>query len=244
MISFPQLGKMGRWGNCLFQIATTVATAIERDEEVGLPADFPWRHVLNFPQEWFRSDLHHSSEWREPKFSYAPIPHEKDMALHGYFQSERYFKRQEKTIRAAFGPDRPAQRGTCAIHVRRGDYLDNPAYHGALPMSYYMNAVDTLTGRAAVTDWIVFSDDIMWCREKFMFAKFIDLPWPGAFQMMRFCDYHIIANSAFSWWAAWLRNNQDVPPICPDPSAWFGPLGPKDTQDILPAHWKRVKVTA
>ena len=57
--------------------------------------------------------------------------------------------------------------------------------------------------------------------------------------LMSLCDHNIIANSSFSWWAAWLGETSESIIITPDP--WFGPEGPKDVHDLIPSRWEKIK---
>lgn len=193
---------------------------------------------------------------------YAPIVEEKffhfdeilfnmcpdEITLAGFFQSEKYFKNIEEEIRADFSFKdeilEPCKEmigsvgEVISLHIRRTDYLQNPN-HTALDMSYYEKALDQINSDLPV---IIFSDDPEWCKdqklfsdERFMVSEsgdhYVDLC------LMSLCKHHIIANSSFSWWGAWLSESDNV--IAP--IKWFGDDNQeKDTKDLIPERWTRI----
>ena len=136
------------------------------------------------------------------------------------------------------------------MHVRRTDYLRNPHYTDLCSGSYYEQA---LAGLPAGTHFFVFSDDLAWCRERFGSGRFdfVDgLDEVGAMALMSACRAHVIANSSFSWWGAWLDPRADKRVVAParwfagefaDPSRPFDPGPPTrgyhDPSDLLPPGW-------
>ena len=193
---------------------------------------------------------------------YAPIVEEKqfhfdeilfsmcpdEISLAGFFQSEKYFKNIESEIREDFSFKdeilNPCKEmissvgDAISLHIRRTDYLKNPN-HTELDIEYYISALEMFEPNIPV---IIFSDDIDWCKEqkifdsdRFMISEskdqYVDLC------LMSLCKYHIIANSSFSWWGAWLSNSSEV--IAP--VKWFGDgNSDKDTKDLIPERWTRV----
>jgi hypothetical protein len=126
-----------------------------------------------------------------------------------------------------------------AIHVRRGDYVNNSANHTDLSReSYYLDAIHHLfseqIGNAQI---VVFSDNPDWCESAFEGAhimrtssSYVDMC------AMSMCNHYIIANSSFSWWGAWLNPSPNK--IVTAPMLWFGPnLRHYSTKDILPEDW-------
>lgn len=202
-------------------------------------------------------------EYREPHFHYdsafeALGP---QTSLFGYFQSERYFGSITKSLRGWFSPREPfggaaadvlsrieASRLPISVHVRRGDYL-NPGtaeFHGILGESYYSEALGRLEGEiGGGTELFVFSDDPVAAEQILNFVPKSRLvhvrgdperPWEDMALMAR-CRHHIIANSSFSWWGAWLNDAQDKVVIAP--RAWFAPneLRKVNTADLYPVGW-------
>lgn len=182
-----------------------------------------------------------------------------DVYLDGYWQSERYFADAEATIRKALmitqKPDNSNQRmlneisgcNAVSIHVRRGDYLKDQAVlqmHGVCSLDYYRQAVDFIASKVEAPVFFVFSDEPEWVREN------LHLPYPMAvvdhngvnrgyedLRLMSTCRHHIIANSTFSWWGAWLNPSKDK--IVVAPKRWFNDFD-ANTKDIYPDSWMQL----
>jgi len=175
--------------------------------------------------------------------------------LDGYFQNEDYFKTIRKQLLLDF--KFPAVRyenkeianqinsdpHAVSIHVRRGDYLKlkTGAFHGLLPFSYYQLAQQKIEEEIPAPHYYVFSDDPEWCCSAFSSsAKAVTIvsnrankSWEDMY-LMSICKHHIIANSSYSWWAAWLNNYPQKMVIAPD--KWFATA----SADIVPPQWIRI----
>ena len=244
----------GGLGNQLFQIATAWAHAhrnnyrlrISLKTQGGRPTY--WTSFLHKCKDYVGrpsgSGSVSATAWKEPRFSYTPIPAEARY-LAGYFQSSRYFSEYRKELLELFDPSEEVKSYVTAkygelikekekitvLHIRRGDYVRLPNYHGILTSEYYARQVADASGPV-----LVFSDDIAWCRELAFLknAIFIDEEDEAAslYLMSRF-ERFILSNSSFSWWAAWLADAKSV--IVPD--RWFGADGPLDDQDVYELNW-------
>jgi len=179
--------------------------------------------------------------------------------LDGYWQSEKYFSDCAELLRQEFTPSmsldgenaamaaRIAAVNAVSLHVRRGDYvseLDVSRYHGICPPDYYRSAVDYIAQRVPGIHLFVFSDDQHWVRENLRF----DLPTTLVaanspdrgfrdMQLMARCRHHIVANSSFSWWGAWLNPARGK--IVVAPRRWFD-ASSNDTRDLIPPDWVRL----
>lgn len=186
-----------------------------------------------------------------------------DMVLAGYWQSETCFDAYANRISEELKPNRDlskrseaaareiADSSSVAIHVRRGDYVSLPAaarFHGTLPISYYEQAAQMIVDRLANPLWVVFSDDLEWCREALSFlngdVRFIDHnQGPDSWQdlhLMSLCRHHIIANSSFSWWGAWLSEQRGhAGQMIHAPKHWFNGSDPY-AQFRIPRRWTRI----
>ena len=118
-----------------------------------------------------------------------------------------------------------ASAGSVAVHVRRTDYLDIPAFQ-VNDESYYHDSMDELRARLPNARFYVFSDDTEWCRREFRNpdTEVIDSGALAAnplhdLYLMSLASHHIIANSSYSWWAAWLGDKPDQQVIMPE--RWF-----------------------
>lgn len=179
--------------------------------------------------------------------------------LDGYWQSEKYFADIAGIIRQEFTVKTP-QRGqdkelaeriasceSVSLHIRRGDYVYNlqtNQAHGICDLDYYFRCVEWLTQAVKKPHFFVFSDEPEWARDN------LKLSYPttlvdhnGAdkdyedLRLMSQCKHHIMANSAFSWWGAWLCTYPQKTVIAPQ--KWFNKAD-CDTSDLVLASWIRV----
>lgn len=176
--------------------------------------------------------------------------------LEGYWQSEKYFSEIVDILRKEFlfvnSPSAINQEllkkikgcNSVSLHIRRGDYVSNPKTketHGVLGIDYYMRALYLMEEKVKDPQIFVFSDDIPWVRENLktdLPLHFID--YNGVeknyedLRLMSNCKHHIIANSSFSWWGAWLNQNQEKIVIAP--KRWFNDQS-IDSKDLIPNEW-------
>lgn len=182
------------------------------------------------------------------------------VALSGHFQSWHYFEGHEASVRRAFDTSRLATARTAslaaeiaaaknpvAVHVRRGDYTTTPeaiAFYGLLPAEYYFASKSALEERVEDPTYFLFTDDLAPAQELLAdwpgLRPVIGFSGPEDMYLMSRCKHFIIANSTFSWWAAWLGGAPDKQVV--GPYAWFGPSYPHtiDLDDRLPPGWIRV----
>lgn len=157
----------------------------------------------------------------------------KDNGTDFYFQDEKWFKKSEKDIRKMFGggigyDDR------VAIHVRRGDMTTNNFDINLSETDYYEKAIAKFPNEK----FLIFSDDLDWCKQKFKGDRFLfnnDCTPEEDLKLMASCKSHIIANSSFSWWAAWLGKKDNQIVICPE----FEYIDHKERR-IRPPEWIRI----
>lgn len=179
--------------------------------------------------------------------------------LDGYWQSERYFKDIEEIIRNEFTFKIPPlgknkgvaeQIASCesvSIHVRRGDYVNDlkiSEIHGNCGLTYYREAVKKISQMIRAPHFFIFSDEPGWARKNLRLgqpAMFVDHNDTNKsyedLRLMSQCKHHIIANSSFSWWGAWLHINPEKIVIAP--KKWFR-SDDKDTKDLIPDSWLRI----
>jgi hypothetical protein len=237
VITFPALGTIGRLGNHLFQMAATIGLALEHHEEFGFPR---WEYEGEFRiHGCFRDKLPEGPDYREPRYCYDPIPYQSGLRLQGFFQSEKYFIRYQGLVRDLLTPKICVEQkpDTASVHVRRGDYLLLQDKHPVLGPEYYEAAVSRLQS-LGISRFLVFSDDLPWCREYFtppVFEVIRDLSPIDQLALTIGCGHHIMANSTFSWWGAWLDPKPGKIVIAP--KRWFGPAVERDTKDQIPESW-------
>jgi hypothetical protein len=180
--------------------------------------------------------------------------------VNGNWQSEKYFMQIENVIRDTFVfqnvdtenvkiANEMANSNSIALHIRRGDYLENSIYSGACTEDYYSKAIDLILNKTNHQENIifyVFSDDKLY-SEKFIEnfetpVKLINInSGNDSFKdlyLMSQCKHNIIANSTFSWWGAWLNNNSDKIVIAPQ--KWFVSCNEDNYKDIIPDNWIKI----
>ena len=179
--------------------------------------------------------------------------------LVGYWQSELYFPDVHAELRSRVHPmgtlSRETQRlrkqmervASVAVHVRRGDYVSSPqaaSIYRNLSLDYYRECVGRRLAERNGVEVFVFSNDIAWCQQNLALpcpVHYVQHTTPSTahedLYLMSAAECHVIANSTFSWWGAWLsqRPNQRVY----SPASWFYP-GTLDDQYLACQSWCRV----
>lgn len=238
----------------LFNCPVDIASASEVDYLLGWRRSALARRILLRPGF---SALRPKQFVVEPNFHYwSGFERLGDTGyLTGYWQSEKYFRRHRDVIREDFRflPELDAVNASIAkemaklesvsLHVRRGDYVNNPknlVTHGLCSPDYYKDAVKYLANQLSSPVFFVFSDDIPWVKSN------LDIGFPTVYvdhnsgegsyndmRLMSVCKHNIIANSSFSWWGAWLNENRDK--IVVAPRKWF--VNDTNTSDLFPEEW-------
>ena len=125
-----------------------------------------------------------------------------------------------------------------SLHLRRTDYLTSNGYHPVQDISYFSDGIDIIGDYNKI---YVFSDEIEWCKTNLNFQRMVFMEGYSNIEdlrLMSLCKYNIIANSSFSWWAAWLNENKDKKVIAP--KQWFGPQANLNEQGIGPETWSKI----
>jgi len=174
--------------------------------------------------------------------------------LQGYWQSEKYFENVREELRNLNPLNRRkdlesqilAEENAVAIHVRRGDYIQEPhkSFHGNLDYGYYGPARQYIRDCISHPKFFFFTDNPKWVSETFYtdFSLGRDVVVePGTeatdIYAMSLCDHVITANSSFSWWAAYFKHPYGTVIA---PKNWFGPTCTEDARDICPERWVRL----
>ena len=196
---------------------------------------------------------------RKYEFDEAVLDSPAPCYLQGYWQSPKYFADIESQIRKEFTVKAPlagqnlvvaGRIGGCmavSLHVRRGDYVDNAhthRYHGTCGAEYYGVAERYLLRRIESPQLFVFSDDPDWAEANLRFRSPVTILRHNGperdyedLRLMTMCRHHIIANSTFSWWGAWLCQNPGKIVIAP--KNWFREAN-HSTADLIPDSWIRL----
>lgn len=261
MISIHQFTT--KIGNQLFQIAAAYALAKDNNDEVAWPV---WNNAHHFSGDFTPRTSPTFFLHQQRGHHYEPIPYMRNMAIGGYFQSEKYFQNYKSDILKIFWPKvykpdlltQDNSKTNVSLHVRRTDYIELKDHHPPLGMDYYEEAMSLMKSKYTDCKFIIFSDDVDYCKTEF--SRFSDCFVAENSSIIDFCsmihcNHHIIANSSFSWWAAYLselKHNElyearkklgreekfpkDV--IAPADHRWFGPaLSHLSMKDMYPEGW-------
>jgi len=241
---------VGGLGNNMFQIASALGIAKSRGTELITPQ---WKYSQYFrrslPMGAITATIH-----REDGYGYSQPNIYGHANLSGYYQSPKYWDGYECMIADLFefAPSFFAQvkekfdfltdeyKETISIHIRRGDYVGNSNYH-QLGLEYYLKALSRIPNhnKKAI---LVFSDDLQAAKQICGDDKNVIYVSGGTdiedLCMMTMCQYHIIANSSFSWWGAYLADSKQViRPI----KHFAGALAQRATTiDLYPKTWDAV----
>lgn len=225
-----------------------------------------WDSVLSRFQDFLVDRLPCGAAiWNEPgdstQFHDFPVVPAGGVRINGYFQSSKYFYYSKSLIRILMSAPESVQtavrskwahlfdgREVVVVHARRTDYCRDAhmvSFHGPLSIRYYQNAVAEICKKVKSPHFLLVSDDNSFWSAVLSMCPAIseagytilesdsDVETLALLQQFR---HFIIANSTYSWWAAWLSESKNV---CA-PEKWFGPAGPKHYTDIYEDGWTRV----
>ena len=217
---------------------------------------------------FYNDYLQELPQYREPDFRYREIPENlENIQLWGYYQSYKYFDQYRTQVLSIMGLDTAYRqirdeypewfgdgRPTISIHFRLGDYKEKQQYHPVLPYEYYDRAMAIIP-----REYLQYARILYFCEEEDrahantimaqLYEKYgtaipicigHDIPDWKQMLIMSNCQINIIANSSYSWWAAYL--NEDAKKTVIYPSVWFGPAIPHIVDDLFPESWIRVSM--
>ena len=191
----------------------------------------------------------------ESDFDINKIKNFNNVYLSGFWQKNNLFEDYHDIIRKEFTLNKNiSEKNTIllnkiqsstsiAIHIRRGDLLSRPVAVKEQPSSskqYYIDAINKINEKVKRPEFFVFSDDINWVKNNYGFdipTIYIDNEGPDFehFELMCNCKHQIIANSTFSWWAAWLNNYQEK--IIISPKWWYRDSIKNKSIIRIPKNW-------
>lgn len=262
-ITYSSLSQAGRLGNQLWQIAATLGIAAARNENVSFP---PWDYEPYFsvPSGLFDDKggveatefCQHLDPRARPYMQDWRLIREVDPIVRQYFRPSGMATAMLGDQRFDWYRELPKPR--VALHIRRGDNVTHPlGYHPLRSIEYYQKALGELPEAESV---VVFSDDISWCRANLANAlerelhyfegvarpreyvdrqRYLDSPildWIDV-QLMAEAELHVISNSTYAWWGAYLSENPS--PIYP--ANWFGwrISSYTDASIMFPPRWRQ-----
>lgn len=250
--------RLRRYGLHHFNIEATIATP-EEVASLTIRKQGIAERVLRMALRWSSGPA--PTHIREKHVHFDPdilnLPD--SVYLDGYWQSERYFAdiagiiRQEFTVKIPQkGKDKElaelmASCESVSLHIRRGDFVSDShtnQVHSTCDQNYYFRCVEEITQTVKHPHFFIFSDEPEWARDnlKLPFSTTL-VDHNGAdknyedMRLMSQCKHHIIANSSFSWWGAWLNNNPEK--IVITPIAWFEDKT-HNIDDVIPSGWLKI----
>ena len=239
--TFRDLGRHGRLGNQLFQIAGTIGLAHMFGTEPVFPRSWTYRPQFSLPNTLYGGAL--TIARSVDGWKHAPAP-ATDHFIHRYLQDVSLWDEVHDRVWAWLQPSPRAlaeavgslehalgMENKTAVHVRRGDYLERSVL---VPLTYYEEALQSIRQEYGEGPVLVFSDDLDWCRANLGAPNAVYVEgnpdWLDLTLMSR-CQHHVCANSTFSWWGAFLSD--DPSPIAP----WFPGKHP-DFSRMNPGGWR------
>ena len=219
-----------------------------------------WRWIKKFI--WILGPLKPWKLYQEGSSTYDPrlLQQPDGVTLLGYWQSYIYFSDISKQLMSELQHSKPLSgksievlekinsSNAIAIHVRRGDYAANSeafSFHGVIPLNYYKDAAAYVLAKFPDATFFIFSDEQDWCKKnlKLQDAYFVEHndvenSWEDLILMSK-CRHHIIANSSFSWWAAWMADNSQevMNHLVIAPKNWFKKSDQINADDRFTPHW-------
>jgi hypothetical protein len=249
-----------RYALGIFPVQEDFATLDEIRSFTGESSSKIWNRLHSFAEKYGLAPASkHTVKERFLHFDQSILNLPNRAYLIGYWQSNKYFHDVENILRREFMVEAPLagknleianqirNTNSISIHVRRGDYVSNPAtteFHGICGIEYYRLCIAELVKKVAYPHFFVFSDDHNWTHENLKIdfpVTYVDHNDSGAgyedMRLMSLCRHNIIANSSFSWWGAWLNPNPSK--LVYAPCRWFN-RSDIDTKDLVPAEWIRL----
>ncbi len=180
--------------------------------------------------------------------------------LEGHFQCEKYFSEHKQALQSFFISEKALAPGSlvqpwlseihhsesCAIHIRRGDYVNNPEtkkVHFVCDLNYFEKAIREMKSKHPLVKFFCFTDDVSWVEKNLRSTpdlKVVNVQngdFYSDFFLMNQCKHSIICNSTFSWWSTWLRSNEGSVIA---PNRWFN-LPEYNNIEIVPARWRQIE---
>jgi len=255
MITNNLLNRGGRLGNQMFQYANLLGIKYKKGYEIQLTKSQLQSSMLTGVFTLTEctivqlEDIPHNKTYLENChcFDLNVLEVDDNTNLRGYFQTEKYFKHCSNIVKKEFSFKKEVideckkflkdltDKTLVSLHVRRGDYLNLTHVHGEFSLDYYEKAINLLND--SNTALIIVSDDIKWCIENLNYSNAVYSNGDSTFDLclQSLCDHHIISNSTFSWWGAWLGSNKDKKVIAPE--KWFNDDFGYSYVDIVPSEW-------
>lgn len=269
---------IGRLGNSMFQVAACMSYAKKYGYEWAVPFDAResaiHRVYPNLPKTKQGFNGQPKNGYDAAQYEFYEWPRWGDnITLQGFFQSEKFFENVKDQVKQMFQlPHIADYEDFVSIHVRRGDFVKYAKSFPPIGEQYLYDAMGYFSVKSNIRKFLFFSDDIQWCKdfaakgfqfevneggrhykvmtEDLTIEFFEDSNEHTSLSVMASCKHHIIANSTFSWWAAYLGHNPDRVIVCPNSRDWYGPensvvtyaksRGLEPCRNLIPEGWVQI----
>lgn len=248
---------MGGLGNQMFQAAHALAQGKKNNVPVKFRCE-SWTPMQGRQTSVYRENIFRNLDFNwvdtpltrvvEGPWEYSEVTADwsNPTEFYGYFQSSKNFLGYDDYIREVFSPSKEFieetfekypqlnQDNTLSIHIRLGDYTQNPHIHPSISVEYINRALSEVGSYSHV---FVFSEDKEWIEKNISLVNMTvvnEEDWKEMW-MISLCKNNINSNSTFSWWGAFLNQNPNKKVVAP--SMWFGPSGPQNYKDIYESYW-------
>jgi hypothetical protein len=260
MNKFVTCEFLGRLANNLFQVAVCINYSKKYNvpwlvmpgyhhpkiyKYFNLPKFIQHKHRIN-PKK-----IHVYDTATDEGYPFKELPYfDHPVKLRGFWQSYKYLDPvKEEFLKVLNFKKYDDLHDFTSIHIRRTDYVTYSNNFGAVSLEYVQSSIDKIKEILGTRPqkFIVFSDDIPWCRQEFssFFPNDVFVFSEGKneyeeLSKMSSCKNNIIANSSFSYIAAYANTNPDKIVLSPSAKDWFGPNSKLDTRDLLPPDWNQI----
>jgi hypothetical protein len=254
---------MGGLGNQMFQVAHAVA----QGKKNNIPTKFrceSWTPMQGKQPSAYKDNIFKKLDFdwvetnivRHNEFSWIYndliVDWSTSVEFYGYFQTSKHFLGYKEYIKNLFEPDaifleeiyekypKLKLNNTVSIHIRLGDYKENPHIHPSISVEYIQRALELIEEPSHI---FIFSDDKNWVSTNLSLENSTvvnEEDWKELW-MISLCQNNINSNSTFSWWGAFLNRHENKKVVVP--SIWFGPGGPRDYQDLYERDWIKLEVS-
>lgn len=252
---------MGGLGNQMFQISHALSQGWKHGRRtVFVPKSWTpmqGKNTENYTKNIFKKlefvdNIDGFTKVHEGPWEYSIVnPVEENTVFEGYFQSSKNFLGYDSRIKEVFSPTEEFitevtskypelnLNNTLSLHIRFGDYKQNPHIHPSVSKDYLDEALNLVEN---YTHLFLFGDDKNWLSENFKGENITLVDEDDYIEMwiMSLCKNNIISNSTFSWWGAFLNKNENKRVYVP--SMWFGPSGPQNYKDMYESDWIKIEV--
>ena len=196
------------------------------------------RYYIDYDPDFFKKDHKYIEGYFQSEKNFIDIKEKvaKEFTLKKEFESESFLIEKNKINKTK----------SVSVHIRRGDYISDPktnSVHEVCSKEYYERAIDLMKSKIEAPVFYFFSDDIEWVKKEFGERedfKYISSPNLKEYEeliLMSVCAHNIIPNSSFSWWGAYLNQNQNKVVIAP--KKWVN-IKPDPHPNITPESWVRI----